>query len=113
MGKGIPNIVAGQSSCSKGSFITDGGEVSSLLDAGRRVDASSTVDVPRDHDGAHDAVSEEGGGKKAEDVVDKRIHLLDRARRRMADAGAKAAAACSEARAATEPDAARWAGAEG
>lgn len=114
MGKGIPDIVAGQPNCNEGSCATDGGgDASSLLEARRRTHQSSTADTPSEHDRAHDAMSKEGGGKKAEDGVDTRIHLLDRARRRMADAGAKAAAGCSEARAATEPDAARRAGAEG
>ena len=113
MGKGIPDIVAGQSNCSEGFGNTDGGGASSLLDAGRPTHESLAADSPSENDGDHDAVSEEGGRSNAKDAVDKRIHLLDRARRRMADAGAKAAAACSEARAATEPDAARWAGAEG
>eukprot|EP00752_Nemacystus_decipiens_P006721 g6044.t1 len=82
MGKGIPEIVAGQSRYSEGSHAADG---------------------------ADDAISKEEGESKTEVMVDRRIHLLDRARRRMADAGAKVAKACSEARSATEPDAARCA----
>lgn len=46
---------------------------------------------------AQDAGAEKEDDEKAESGVDKRIHLLDRARRQMAHAGALAAAACIEA----------------
>lgn len=103
MGKGIPDIVPGQSSCSEGSC-TAGGEDSSQLEGRRRNDKSPTADILVEQDRAHDAVLEEEGGKKAEDGIDKQIHVLDRARRWMADAGAKVAAACNEAKASTESD---------
>lgn len=45
-------------------------------------------------------LEQQGGSEKA--GLDRRIHLLDNARRRMADAGATIAAACAEAKAAAE-----------
>lgn len=114
MGKEIPDIVTGQCSGSEGSCTTNEGKASSPLEAGPRTDESSTAGIPNEHDRAHDdPMSEEVGGKKAKAGVDKRIDLLDRARRCMADAGAKAAVSCSEARAATESDATRRADVEG
>lgn len=111
MGRGVPDIVAGQSSFSGKSCTTDEGECSSQ--AGGRDNDSPPADALSEHDRAHDAMPEEKGDKKTEAGVDKRINLLDRARRRMADAGAKAAAACGEARAATESGAAHRTGVEG
>lgn len=113
MGKGIADIVARQSSGSEGRYATDGGDISSQLGAWPRTDEPPTADILSDNDRAHDTMSEEEGGKKDGAGVDKRIHLLDIARRWMADAGTKVAAACRKALAATEPDATRRAGVEG
>lgn len=113
MGKGIPDIVAGRSSCNGESGATGGREGSSKLEAGGRNDECTPGHTLSDHDRAHDAVSDEKSENKAEAGVDNRIHLLDRARRWMADAGAKAAASCREARAATESDAAHRTDIEG
>lgn len=109
MGKGIPDIVTGQFSGGDGSCTTDGRHSPSTTEAAPRADEFPNADIRSErseHDRAHDTLSEEEGGRKAEAGVDRRIHLLDRARRRMADAGVKASAACSEARAATKSGAA-------
>lgn len=113
MGKGIPDIVAGHSSESEGNCATNGRETSSPLVAGPRFDESPAAGTLNENDGAHDAMSEGEGGKNDGAGVDKRILLLDRARRWMADAGAKAAGVYSEAKSATESDATRRAGVEG
>eukprot|EP00903_Cladosiphon_okamuranus_P016193 g14943.t2 len=110
MGKGIPDIVAGQCNGSEGSCTTNGGKASSLLEAGSRTDEGHLTEHDRAHD---DAISEEEGEKKADAGVDERIRILDRAKRWMADAGAKAAVACSEAKAAMESNATRQVDAEG
>lgn len=107
MGKGIPDIVPDQqSSCREGSCTADEKHDPSLLEGGRSDDESRVTDTLSEHDRARDGMFDGEGGKK-EAGVDKRIHILDRARRWMADAGAKTAAACSEARASTESDAHR------
>ena len=98
MGKGIPDIVAGQSTRSERDCTSDRGDALFQREAVQH---------------AHDAIPKEGRGQKTGAMVDRRIHLLDRARRRMSDTGAEVAAACTKARTATEPGTTRWERAEG
>lgn len=125
LGKGIPNITAGEET----------GTSTRRNTKGNLKEEKATSSSPSDMNGANNSVlseaaaAEPGGhgsnsptaalwgehsrhgpdtsagqedGKNAESGVDKRIHLLDCARWQMAHAGAIAAAACIEATAALE-----------
>lgn len=131
LGKGIPNITAGEDtgtstrrkassdsreekadsrlpSAMKGannSVLSEAAiaAAAAAAESGGRGSNSPTAALRGEH-GRHapDASAEQEDGKNAESGVDKRIHLLDCARRQMAHAGAMAAAACIEAAAALE-----------
>ena len=107
MGKGIPDIVAGDSANGSTPSSPAGTQTvdrALALEAGGCEKGSPVTAVLGEDDRVHNAAAKEGEGeRKSEAEVNQRVHLLDRARRRMVEAAAKAATACDEARAAMEP----------
>ncbi|CAM9401133.1 unnamed protein product [Ectocarpus fasciculatus] len=122
MGKGIPDLVAGpdnnppakqmagdeaktEGSTAGSPPATSRGINSAPKAAAQMIAGSSGSKSPGtaflgEQEDGQGGLEQQGGGEKA--GLDRRIHLLDSARRRMADAGATIAVACAEAKAAAE-----------
>lgn len=125
LGKGIPNITTEQQtgtntrwgaggdlreekSTTSSPSATKGVNNSALpktavAESGGHSSDSPASALRREHSShGQDATAEKEYGEQTESGVDKRIHLLQRARRQMTHAGAMAATACIQATAALE-----------
>ncbi len=108
MGKGIPDLLSGQSTgaVENGSAgsppVAMTSDEAHILQAGHGEISLTAAGLGED-DRAHGDAAEDERNKNDDPGVNHRIRLLDRARRGMVEAAAKVATACTEARAAIDP----------